>query len=623
MTSALTIVCDGNCSLERQSVTSALPGESIVGSRLEQVLPTALEAVSDHEFDLVVIVTAEAIRRGPVEHQLTAAGADTVTWIDARLGAGLPKAERGRLVAGAVHARLVLARADTTGVGGQTGSDVPEPGEIVVVDAPALAADLATHVPITLLTSTPVGRQRPNVRVREGRALEILGAELTLLFETEEGADRLYPDQLVWPGYEGDVDSEAVHDDSNGVVDAVLRVARERGHEPVTVDPSTCVVGRKGTAGCRACATVCPYDAVSIDVSGDGQVAIDERSCTDCGVCLGVCPTESIASPRAAPLESLADATTAGLEIVGGSDDGLSLPIVGRHSTDEPPVVAFTQHDLEPTVVNASDDIPTIPIPVTDVRRIPASLVLYALAAGAGGVSLIGDPERSTGALERVVDEVKATLSALALEPAVSWVASTNPAAVNEAFEQAHIGRVLTQTPVSHSLNDSEPLPGAPAQNGGHPISAATLSVRALDSLANGPTDGVPAPAVGTVTVEATDCTLCRGCDSMCPTGALEQPDDETLLFDPTVCVGCGLCTACPEGAIDVEETVSVPVNTREPVVEHEPVTCTQCGEPFGTKAGLAQIHRTLDGVDNLENLGLECCPNCRRRGVGGRETEP
>ena len=626
MNPALTLVCDGSSSLDRQSVAAAVPGESIVGSTLDQVLPAALEAIEEGAVERVAIVTAEPVGRASIEARLEGAGADAVVWVDARLGAGLSSTERGRVVAAATQAKLALAAAGTrpADLEPKAGRQV-DPGEIVVVDAPAVAADLATHVPVTLLTSDHVDRRRPNVTVREGRALEIFDDdELTVLFESSNGADRLRPDHLVWPGYDGDADGEGVHVDTSGIVDAVLRLARERNRDPVTVDPSTCAVGRKGTAGCRACESVCPHDAVSIDVSGDGRVAIDDRACTDCGVCLGACPTESITSPRAASLEALTEATVASLEVGGDVDGGFSIPFVGRDDADASPVVAFTHHDLEPLVVNARpDSVPTIPIPVSDARRVPGSLALYALAAGAGGVTLVGDPARSTDALERIAEEAGRTLEALDLEPAVSWVASTDPAAVSEALQRAYAGYTLTDRPLGRPSGKTEPCPGAPATDGGWTMTAATLSVHAIESLSSEPTADVPAPALGSIVVEAADCTLCRACDSMCPTGALDQPNDRTLRFDPSVCVGCNLCTACPEDAIDVEETVTVPVGTREPVVEHDPITCAQCGDPFGTKTGLAQVQRTLDGADLPEGLGLEYCPSCRRRGASGRDTEP
>ncbi len=624
MTTALTLVCDGSSTLDRQSVVAAIPGESIVGSTLEQVLPPAIERCEERSVDKVAIVTAETVNRASVEARLEAAGVTAVGWVDARLGAGLSAPKRGRVVAAAIQARLSLAAAGNHPAALEaTAKPNIDRGEVVVVDAPGVAADLATHVPVTLLTSEPGQRRRRNVTVREGRPLEVFDdGDLTLLVECPGGADRLRADHLVWPGYDGDVDSDRLYVDSSGVVDALVRVACEHGRDPVTVDQVTCAVGQKGTPGCRACEAVCPYDAVSIDSTGAGSVTIDPHACTDCGVCLGACPTESISSPRAASLDVLADATGAALEVTTTAEDGFSLPFVGRDEPETPPVLAFTTHDLEPVVVTAhSETVPTIPIPVTDARRVPAALVLYALAAGAGGVLLVGDPERSTDALEQTSEETARTLEALGLEPAVSWVASTEPAAVRGALERVHVDERLTDRPLSRLSTETDSRPRTPATDGGVTVTAASLSVHAINALASEPRVDVPTPALGSVVVEAADCTLCWACDGMCPTGALEQPDEQTLRFDPSACVGCERCVACPEDAIEVTQTVSVPLGTQEPVVEHEPVTCVSCGDAFGSATGLAQVRDALSDADLTEGLGLESCPDCRRQGISSGGT--
>ncbi|MDD1778613.1 MAG: 4Fe-4S binding protein [Candidatus Helarchaeota archaeon] len=47
-------------------------------------------------------------------------------------------------------------------------------------------------------------------------------------------------------------------------------------------------------------------------------------------------------------------------------------------------------------------------------------------------------------------------------------------------------------------------------------------------------------------------CTLCETCLEMCPMEAISHPSGEdTLIFNPTLCLGCGVCAAnCPENAI-------------------------------------------------------------------------
>jgi len=53
---------------------------------------------------------------------------------------------------------------------------------------------------------------------------------------------------------------------------------------PHVINPDTCT-------SCGACAEVCPSEAIS---EGTDSYVIDPDACTDCGSCVEECPTESI-----------------------------------------------------------------------------------------------------------------------------------------------------------------------------------------------------------------------------------------------------------------------------------------------------------------------------------------
>jgi NADPH-dependent glutamate synthase beta subunit-like oxidoreductase len=54
-------------------------------------------------------------------------------------------------------------------------------------------------------------------------------------------------------------------------------------------------VNRDTCSGCGICVSLCSYDAIKLEESGDGAVAvIDDRRCKRCGVCVAACPSMAI-----------------------------------------------------------------------------------------------------------------------------------------------------------------------------------------------------------------------------------------------------------------------------------------------------------------------------------------
>ena len=67
-----------------------------------------------------------------------------------------------------------------------------------------------------------------------------------------------------------------------------------------------CLACKSEKSTCRKCAEVCPVNAIDID---DGEVDISD-ACRKCGLCVPVCPTEAMLSPKVQP-KKLYDAVAA------------------------------------------------------------------------------------------------------------------------------------------------------------------------------------------------------------------------------------------------------------------------------------------------------------------------
>ena len=72
------------------------------------------------------------------------------------------------------------------------------------------------------------------------------------------------------------------------------------------VNALPCLTCKSEKSTCRKCAEVCPVNAVDID---DGEVEITD-ACRKCGLCVPVCPTEAVLSPKIQP-KKLYDAVAA------------------------------------------------------------------------------------------------------------------------------------------------------------------------------------------------------------------------------------------------------------------------------------------------------------------------
>ena len=143
------------------------------------------------------------------------------------------------------------------------------------------------------------------------------------------------------------------------------------------------------------------------------------------------------------------------------------------------------------------------------------------------------------------------------------------------------------------------------------------------------PIEAIALPAAspfGQIRVDTALCTLCMGCVSVCPSGALADGSDTPKLdFIEWNCVQCGLCErACPEHAIALEARLLVDSDSRlmkRTLNEEEPFGCIVCGKPFATKSMIDKMaetlasHRMFQG-DALDRLKM--CEDCRVKSMFG-----
>ena len=364
----------------------------------------------------------------------------------------------------------------------------------------------------------------------------------------------------------------------------------------VHYDPDICAHGERGITGCTRCIDTCPAGAV---ISIGERVEVDVHRCHGMGSCSAVCPTGALT--YAYP--SLGD-TMNGLRqaLTAWRISGMPAPCILLYDSDS------GAEYLRTLCADFPDGV--LPWRVEEIGSTGVEIWLSALAYGAAGIRILTH-ERTPGAvlttLAQQIELIRCLLEGLDYDersvaelPAVEFSSADWPQYVDESVvaDFATFGGVDNKRDALRLVFDHL----TPASS---PIEAIALPA---------------ASPFGQVHVDTALCTLCMGCVSVCPAGALADGSDTPKLdFIEWNCVQCGLCErACPENAIALEARLLVDSDSRlmkRTLNEEEPFGCIVCGKPFATKSMIDKMaetlasHRMFQG-DALDRLKM--CEDCR-----------
>lgn len=370
----------------------------------------------------------------------------------------------------------------------------------------------------------------------------------------------------------------------------------------VSYDKAVCAHSRSGQTGCSNCIDNCPTSAIS---SNGDSIVVNNEICDGCGHCSSSCPTSAIS--YAFPKRT---------DLIGRSQVLVSTYL---NSGGVSPVLLIHENQHGDGIISAiarfSDglDDNVLPFSVHSITQIGHDILCGFFTTGLQSIVLLVPAKKSR------------ELDALSFQ-----VELTNTFLENMGFDENIRVRLLVEDDpdlVVECLSSIPRTTTVPVRN-----FVASTSKREMARIAIGNLNTVApkklellelplASPYGAVSIDTTKCTLCLACVGSCPANALGDNEDRPQVsFTEHACVQCGLCkTTCPENAITLQPQYNFNKSALSPVIlnHEEPLECSECGKPFGSKSAIEKVISILQGKNPMFQTSqqlamLKMCENCR-----------
>ncbi len=357
-----------------------------------------------------------------------------------------------------------------------------------------------------------------------------------------------------------------------------------------------CAHSRSELNGCSNCIDVCAANAITS--RGEG-ISVDPYLCQGCGSCATVCPSGamSYAYPRAS------DAIDRSRKLMAEQKD---CSVALLHSEDH------QQH-----VEDASLSSTVLALAVEEVTAFGMDYWAALVASGIQRIYLVFDSEKKRSDREAVLEQAQwfhQIMSGLGISDEIVI-------AINETDLQNLASRALPENALVGMQT---------AKFDTHDDKRQTLRM-AMDHLVDqlGSVEAVqPLPAAaahGVVSIDASTCTLCMACVSVCPSKALlDGQESPAVRMIEANCLQCGLCdAACPESAITLTSQYrydSIEARKISTLNEEEPFHCVTCHKAFASQGMIRNMLGKLTShwmyQDEKALRRLKMCDDCRVKDI-------
>ena len=312
--------------------------------------------------------------------------------------------------------------------------------------------------------------------------------------------------------------------------DKIINRALSTAEPPIATDRSRCVRMRFNKNTCSVCTTNCRSAAISVD----GGVSIDEGKCTHCMLCVSACPS--------------------GCFLAVDEDFFVLLSKLRKTQNSVPHAVLGCKQARDTEAHEKTCCLGFLSeehlIALAAYLHKPLSLNLT--ACGGCGNSFIVDTlkERIESARTKTSFDVGEKIQVAEKKADLVF---EDVALDRRGFFQAL--KTMTFTQVAGLIGDKDAeMPVS------YTVKRLPLRRAILNSVVRKLSQGNAVMGIlqnYAFTVKAgSSCNNCFACIGMCPTGALkirENAESPGLLFNASLCIGCGLCRDfCPGQAVSV-----------------------------------------------------------------------
>jgi len=327
----------------------------------------------------------------------------------------------------------------------------------------------------------------------------------------------------------------------------------------IDINLGNCVKATSKNSNCTNCADICPENSISF-LENIPQIA---ENCTDCGLCLGVCPTETIKMDDFDTVESIFGHLELKSQLISCEKD---MPHVG---------ILHVEHIISYVLLNSNNNLSLecCDTCLEEVRKKVDEANFFLKSIESEKIVSIKQKETEEEKTEQETNR-RDFLKRLSLKGAIK-----SKIEFEKEIQKSEIKTLSSQ--------DSANIREKTLPNKRKLLYMALKRVNKVSHFTN-----IEEQHLSFISQKSinTSCDNCSICYRICPTGALQSDKrGSKILFDALSCVKCRLChDVCEPDAIKLEDfnTKSLFEPKIQQLIKFDVMRCDECANFFTYRGG-------------------------------------